>query len=256
MPSVAWAALAAVCAFSIGACSTDAAYRNTVEVLESYKKAKPPPGVQESTEDPAARAQRYRAAAERGDSVAMFQLGVLYQSGLGVRRDYGEAVAWYAQAAREGQALAMTNLGYMHENGLGVTASNEQAIRWYQRAAEAGDAFAMDNLGNMHYAGRGFVRSYSEAAKWYRKAAERGFTVSMGRLAMMCHRGEGLERNGEHAYAWAALAMDRSTDKAQREKYLPLVVRLAQELDEPRFQRAKLLKDELASAIPSFSEPF
>lgn len=114
----------------------------------------------------------------------------------------------------------------------------------------------MDNLGNMHYAGRGFARSYSEAAKWYRKAADRGFPVSMARLARMYHRGEGVARNDEYAYAWAALAMDRSLGKAQRDEYLPIVVHLAQELDEKGFERAKRAKDELAKAIPAFSEHF
>jgi hypothetical protein len=63
-------------------------------------------------------------------------------------------------------------------------------------------------------------------------------------------------RNDEYAYAWAALAMDRSPSKAQRDEHLPIVVHLAQELDENGFQRAKRLKDELAKAIPVYSENF
>jgi hypothetical protein len=152
--------------------------------------------------------------------------------------------------------LAMTNLGYMHENGLGVAVSYQEAIKWYLMAAQAGDPFAMDNLGNMQSAGRGFQRNDPEAAKWYRKAAERGFTVSMVRLARMYHGGVGVARNDEYAYAWAALAVERSASRIRRDEYLPIALHLAQELDETGFQRAKLLKDELAKAVPVYIENF
>jgi TPR repeat protein len=202
-------ALVAACVFSIVACS---AHKNTVEVLESYKRA---PSIQEASEDQSISAKRYLAAAERGDSKAMLELGVLYANGVGGSRNYAEALRWYRLAAAKGERRAMHNIGYMHENGLGVPASHDEAIRWYVMAAEAGDAFAMDILGNMQSAGRGFARSYPEAAKWYRKAAERGFTKSMVRLARMYHQGVGVAQSDEYAYAWAALAWSDHAAKSK-----------------------------------------
>lgn len=44
----------------------------------------------------------WRAAAEQGDSEAQFRLGVLYDNGIGVERNYYEAYAWARAAAIQG----------------------------------------------------------------------------------------------------------------------------------------------------------
>ena len=50
--------------------------------------------------------KRHRKAAERGDAVAQFHLGVSYDEGLGVAQDDAEAVRWYRKAADQGYAQA------------------------------------------------------------------------------------------------------------------------------------------------------
>jgi hypothetical protein len=52
----------------------------------------------------------YEKAAALGDAVAMNNLGVLYNTGRGVSRDYAEARRWYEKAAALGNELAKTNL--------------------------------------------------------------------------------------------------------------------------------------------------
>lgn len=47
----------------------------------------------------------------------MIGLGILYDDGLGVKRNDAEAVKWYKKAAELGNADAITNLGIMYENG-------------------------------------------------------------------------------------------------------------------------------------------
>jgi uncharacterized protein len=46
--------------------------------------------------------RRYRKAADQGDAVAQANIGLLYQNGLGVPRDPGEARAWIQKAAAAG----------------------------------------------------------------------------------------------------------------------------------------------------------
>ena len=45
-------------------------------------------------------------AAEQGDAMAQFSLGVCYQNGWGVGRDEAEAMHWYRKAAEQGYVLA------------------------------------------------------------------------------------------------------------------------------------------------------
>ena len=64
-------------------------------------------------DDYAAALKEWRPLAERGDSEAQFNLGVIYDNGEGVPQDYAEAVKWYRKAAEQGDAAAQSNLGFM-----------------------------------------------------------------------------------------------------------------------------------------------
>lgn len=77
-----------------------------------------------------------------GDPAAQNYLGVLHQLGLGVDRDYGQAVKWYRRAALAGHAGAQRNLGTMYQFGLGVSEDNFQAYVWYYSALKLGNTNA------------------------------------------------------------------------------------------------------------------
>lgn len=100
----------------------------------------------------------YRKAAEQGHPDAMESLGMMYESGIGVLRDYVEALKWYRKAAdhirvpkleyiqkgltRESQRM----LGLMYENGIGVPRDYAMALKWYLKAAEQGTAMPSSRL--------------------------------------------------------------------------------------------------------------
>jgi TPR repeat protein len=56
-----------------------------------------------------------RPLAEQGDAGAQTDLGVIYDTGLGVPQDYAQAVVWYHKAADQGDAGALFNLGFTGE---------------------------------------------------------------------------------------------------------------------------------------------
>jgi TPR repeat protein len=76
-------------------------------------------------------------------------LGVLYENGWGVAKDYGKARQWYQQAAEAGDEIAMTNLGALYENGWGVAKDYGKAREWYQKAADAGSTYAKQALSRL-----------------------------------------------------------------------------------------------------------
>ena len=61
----------------------------------------------------------YRLAAEEGLVDAQCSLGVAYDEGKGVPRDYAEAARSYRLAAEQGDASALFNLKVMLDAGLG-----------------------------------------------------------------------------------------------------------------------------------------
>jgi TPR repeat protein len=65
-----------------------------------------------------------------------------YEDGLaGYRRgDFAAALSSYRIAANQGHAKAQCKLGLMYEFGLGVGRDYAEAAKWFRKAAEQGDA--------------------------------------------------------------------------------------------------------------------
>lgn len=81
----------------------------------------------------------YKMAAEQGDPVAQYHLGLSYDSGQGVIPDYVEAVRWYRRAAQQGYAIAQHAIGYMYRVGNGVAQDYIRAHMWANIARRNGD---------------------------------------------------------------------------------------------------------------------
>lgn len=98
----------------------------------------------------------YRKAAKQGHAEAQFKLGLIYNKGRGVpkdyfqgkgvHKDYAQAVVWYSKAAEQGHAVAQNNLGAMYYNGSGVSQDYTQALTWFRKAADQGNANAIENV--------------------------------------------------------------------------------------------------------------
>ena len=103
-------------------------------------------------------------AAEQGHAEAQYSLGVAYSKGIGVAKDYEQAVYWFLKAAEQGFASAQYNLGFVHAEGRGVAKDYKQAVYWYLKAAEQGDADAQHNLALMYNKGEGVPRDDKRAS--------------------------------------------------------------------------------------------
>ena len=86
-------------------------------------------------------------AAEAGHEQAMYNLAVLFETGLGVAKDLSRAREWHVRAARGGIVESMNRLGLLLERGGdGLPPDFAEAIQWYRRASEAGSRSAAANL--------------------------------------------------------------------------------------------------------------
>ena len=87
-------------------------------------------------------ARLFRPLAEQGNAMAQYNLGVLYATGQGVKRDYREAAKWYRRAAAQGVVHAQHKLGNLYLQGHGVPRNAELAHLWHSLAAAQGHADA------------------------------------------------------------------------------------------------------------------
>jgi uncharacterized protein len=76
--------------------------------------------------------------AEKGDASAQFYLGLSYENGDGVPRDYAIARQWYEKSAAQGDEKAQLYLGLQSAFGQGGPVDLVQAHMWYSLAAEKG----------------------------------------------------------------------------------------------------------------------
>lgn len=73
--------------------------------------------------------------AQRGQAVAQHNIGLLYENGWGVPRNYAQAAYWYRRAAVQGYPNAANDLARMYGLGLGVARDTVQSYVWFTRAA-------------------------------------------------------------------------------------------------------------------------
>ena len=157
----------------------------------------------------AQKADDYRAAANRGDRVAQYNLGLCYQKGYGVAQDHKQAVYWYTKAANQGHADAQNNLGVCYDNGEGVAQDYKQAVYWYTKAANQGLAKAQFNLGLCYYNGEGVAQDYKQAVYWYRKAADQGVAKAQSNLGDCYFQGKGVDEDDKLAFFWHSKAANQ-----------------------------------------------
>jgi TPR repeat protein len=66
-----------------------------------------------------------------------------------VPHDYQQALKWFRKAAEQGNGEAEFNIGYMYQEGLGVPASVDQAAEWYTKAVQDKFSYAGIALRNL-----------------------------------------------------------------------------------------------------------
>jgi len=84
--------------------------------------------------------KEWKPLAERGNSGAQYNIGLLYDTGQGVPQDYKVSVIWYRLAAEQGHANAQYNLGVGYARGEGVLADNVLAHMWFNLSGANGDS--------------------------------------------------------------------------------------------------------------------
>ncbi len=126
---------------------------------------------------PSAEFRAVKEKADNGDAEAQFALGVMYDLGVEVPKNYAESGKWYLKAANQGLAEAEFKLGVRYfEYGKQAKENYRTAFGWFFKAANQGIAEAQFNAGLMYQLGRGVMTNRVEAYKWYNIAAAQGFT--------------------------------------------------------------------------------
>ena len=69
---------------------------------------------------------------------APFNVGLMYEQGLGVIQNYKEAAKWYEIGVGRGSDLAQNNLAALYRKGLGVPRDVDKAIQLLNQLLNTG----------------------------------------------------------------------------------------------------------------------
>ena len=152
--------------------------------------------------------------AHAGDVDAQFNLGALYENGLGVSQDVENAARWYRAAASRRVDLARLALARLQRAGVLEPDPDEDQIKLLETAARRGLAEAQFELGVAYDHGLGVTQNHATAAGWYHRAAEQGLTDAQYNLATLYDEGLGTPHDIERAREWYMRAADAGEARA------------------------------------------
>lgn len=118
------------------------------------------------------------ANAEKGNAVAAFRVGVIYEEGCGVRRNRQIAAAYYELAGKNGHVEGAVRLGSFYAQGDVIGMDYVKARALLRGPAAKGHPLANFHLGVMAYRGDDSAPAKPDvdaAMKYFKAAAEGGF---------------------------------------------------------------------------------
>ena len=139
----------------------------------------------------------WKPLAEAGDARARYNLGLMFQQGLGVEKNPQQARLLFAAAAKQGDADAQYQLGFIYYQGEGVFRSNQGAHRWWGLAAAQHHPRAQYNLGVLYAYGIGIKTDEEKALQLWQAAAKQGYRKAIEVMIRIYQNGEfGVEKSG------------------------------------------------------------
>lgn len=142
-------------------------------------------------------AREEQASCDSGQAKACNRLGLQYEHGDGVPRDYARAASLYSRACDAGVAGACNNLGTLMLLGNGVPSDPQRASDLFKRACKAGSEAACNNwaqtLDSKSQA------DLAEAAITLEDLCSRGHRAACNNFGTMVMRGEGVKRDPARA---------------------------------------------------------
>ena len=159
----------------------------------------------------------WRPLAKSGDAIAQYNIGWMYDQGMGVDQSDREAIIWYKKSANQGEIDAQYTLALKYGEGQDVRQDfkmslnwldavtkqeNDQWLRTVEAEAEAGKVYAQFALGYVYQHGLGFDIDAYEASDWYHAAAEGLLPLAYFQLGLLYQDRNSVLHDQQEALRW------------------------------------------------------
>ena len=145
----------------------------------------------------------YTASAQQDFPYAAYELGKMYQDGIGCEKDTEVSEQWYQQAFAGFLELEQQShddklqyrIGWMLLHGVGTGKDEAAARGWFERASKLGNPHAQYQLAKMILdAPSSTPEQTAQALEWLTKAAETGQDCAQYALGKIYRDGQGIEK--------------------------------------------------------------
>ncbi len=151
----------------------------------------------------------FRAESEKGNALALCNLGKMYRNGLLGEENISKSDENLQKALQGFLALEPTSkrlrdyvqyrIGKMYALGYGTEQDCSKAFGWFEKSAAAGNKFAQYSLGSLYFYGNGTPQNYGKAFEYYKLSADQDNAYACYEVAKMLCDGIGVEKNSEQA---------------------------------------------------------
>ena len=157
----------------------------------------------------------YRRAAENGFVPAQLRYAQFLLYGEEIPADPAAAEQWYCAAAEQGNATAQYSLALLLLERKEDPMAHERGLSWLLLAAENGEEGARYTLGINYLHGGRLTQDYAKAALYLTPTAEAGRADAQYYLAIMCLEGWGRPVDTAEAWKWLQLAAAGGSELAK-----------------------------------------
>ncbi|XP_072990609.1 ERAD-associated E3 ubiquitin-protein ligase component HRD3 [Typha latifolia] len=138
----------------------------------------------------------FSKSVEKGDTSSLELLGEMYARGAGVERNYTKAFECLSLAVKHQYYSAYNGLGYLYVKGYGVEKKNlTKAREYFEIAAANKESGGHYNLGVLYLKGLGVKRDVRAACNLFLTAANDGQPKALYQVAKLFQKGIGLKKN-------------------------------------------------------------
>lgn len=171
------------------------------------------------------------------DVNALYNLGIIYENGFGIEKDYAKSLEYYLKVkqfgilwnikndleridkliklpqeickleklANDGDSKAANKLGLTYKNGIKlelqytISPDYTKAREYFERAVELNNTAALVNLGELYENGLSVNKDYYTARCYYERAVELNNSQAFTRLGELYELGRGVMKNIDKA---------------------------------------------------------
>lgn len=154
---------------------------------------------------------------QRGNVLAVYDLGKLYSTNKLGERNEEMSIAKYTQAlqgflqiepnSKKLNPYVQYRIGKMFCYGLGTEQDYEKAFEWFERSAKQKNKFAQFSLANLYYYGSGVEKDLSQAFLWYQRSSSQGQPYAAYSIAQMYRYGEYVTKDNDTAQRYYKQAL-------------------------------------------------